>query len=256
MPRLRLDDLRSTRLGVAGAVYTMPSAPPPGRPLVLTPKALAPEDASRIYAGIARFGFTGLQIIPGGARMVSENNVTQLSVTGTGWEFVEDLSSSTYELATDKLGVVVSLLKDMLPNSSLLASQTVDLQAHWTNLKGQRADDYIASRFLKPEVSRLGDNMSGLEFNGGAIRLNFLRDSPVQLPPGVNLVAGSGAPKDSIDVRIEPFYQDKGELFLQVVGTFALTNEFRLATERVDLVRGVLWNSVAPFLAHEDGGDS
>jgi hypothetical protein len=251
MPGLWQDDLRLIRLAVAAAIVSLPSPAPPGQTPSLTPPALSPEDAAKIYTAVARYGFSNFQMIPGGVRMISDGNLTQLTVTGTGWSFAEDLSRSVFEHARDKLGVIIGQLKEILPSQSLMLNLVVDLHALWSNI-GEQADIYIANRFLKPEAERLANSLPALQYNGGAIRLNLVRESTLELPPGVTLSA-TGSPKDSVDVRIEPLYQDKSQLFIQVAGTFVPTNQFERVVEQVDFVRDLLWKHVARSLTFDEG---
>jgi len=243
---LNKDDLHLTRLASSATIVTPPPAPAtPGGPINLAARALSARDSSAIYGEIARYGFSSFQMVPGGAQMASGDGVTTLTLTGTGWGFVEDLSRSVFEQAADKLAVSVGLLVQSLPEGTFMFNHLVDLHAVWDNI-GESTDSYISKRFLQPQAEQVVTGLpGGLVFNGGAIRLGLARPSDTSLPPGVSIAGGSATPMDSVDVRIEPFYADKSKLYLQVTGTFILTTDPRALSERLQFVRSILWDHVA-----------
>jgi hypothetical protein len=216
---------------------------------------LSPRDAAAIYGEIARFGFASFQLVPGGAQFASADGISVLTLTGGAWNFQEDLSRSVFEQAVDKMEVSVGLLMDKLPPRSLMVQHHVDLHATWALSDRQDAAAYVMNRFLRPEARRVADEMPGLEFNGGGIRLTFLRPHPQPLPGGIT-VTGGGAPADAVDVTIEPLYADKTKLFLRATGTFLSTDKASDVTASVKFVRGLLWENLASSIRLDAGGGS
>lgn len=250
MAGLKRDDLHLTQLSAAAAIVSPPAPPSPGATINLAPQALSARDASAIYADVARYGFSSFQMVPGGVQMASADGITTLALTGTGWQFAEDLTRSVFEQAADKLAVAIELFMGKLPAGTLTFNQVVDLHAVWDNI-GESADKYIAQRFLQPQAEEVVAGLpGGLTFNGGAIRLGLVRPIETPLPPGVS-VPGTMAAVDSVDVRIEPLYADKSKLYLQVTGNFTPTDNIRVVFERVQFVKRVLWDHVASNIALE-----
>ena len=248
----RENNLHLTRLTVAASIFSPPTSASAAGPMaILAPKALLPRDASAIYAEVARFGFTSLQTVPGGVQIASEDGVSVLALTGTGWQFTEDLSQSGgFEPAISKIDVAIRAFLEKLPPNTVMLNQTVDLQATWENL-GAQADEHIENRFLKPQARKIVSDIENLEFNGAGLRLNLTR--PIgDLPPGVQPLPGGPPMVETFDVRVEPYFADKSKLFLEVTGVLAPTQDLSRVIQGARFVEKVLWEHVAGNIAMED----
>jgi hypothetical protein len=237
--RLDKDRLRLHRIVVQCSLgYPITSASSPAAPPALPPKA-----AAAIFGELTRYDFSRFTQVQGGAEFSSADGKTALSLTGMGWQFAEDLDGSVITHAVEKMAVAVRHFVDNLPPGVLMVNQITDLVALWDF--GGPSTDYIARRFLSQEALRLPATLTDLEFNGGAIRLNFTRPAQTTGPQiaGVNQI-------EEFDVRIEPYFQDKSKIFLQVVGIFpvptrAVSEVERRVNEVVDLLLRRVADSIA-----------
>lgn len=239
MNRLDKDRLRLHRIAVQCSLgYPITSAASPSAPPALPPKA-----AAAIFGELTRYDFSRFTQVQGGAEFSSADGKTALSLTGMGWQFAEDLGGSVITHAVEKMAVAIKHFIDTLPRGVLMVNQVTDLVALWDF--GGPSVDYIAKRFLSEEALRLPSALSDLEFNGGAVRLNFIQPAPTAGPQivGVNEI-------EEFDVRIEPYLQDKSKIFLQVVGIFPVpTREVSEVERRVNEVVDLLLRRVADSIA-------
>jgi hypothetical protein len=106
---------------VTTPIFSPPTAASAAGPLALMrPNALSPRDASAIYAEVARFGFGSMQGVPGGVQLASADGVSVLTLTGTGWQFMEDLTRSAFPVAVSKLSVAIRTFLQKLPPNTLM----------------------------------------------------------------------------------------------------------------------------------------
>lgn len=239
------EKLRLTFLNVQVSLLSPPQGP------VITPAALAAKDVSAIYGELARYGFANFQLVPGGAQMATADGVSVLTLTGAALAFQEDLGRSAFQLAVDRLGVAISHFGQKLPAGTIMLNQAVDLQAQWDG-SGIKADEFVAQLYLKDAVRKLGQEIPDLEYQGSGVRITLNRPAAAPQPPGVTVTALPGAPaglKDAFDVRIEPLFADRAKLFLQVVGMFAVTGDMNTVVPRIEEVRRLLYDTVAPKIA-------
>ncbi len=212
------------------------------------PQALTSDSVARIYAGIAKHGFTSMQQVPGGAQMATGDGVSVVLVTANSFQFSEDLTRSAWQQALERLSVTVEVYAHEVAPQSFILQEVVDLQGIWENL-GQGADAYIAHRFLKPGVEKLVEDF-GFSYNGGAIRLNLVRPVTASVPPGLTVIGPQGI-HDALDVRLEPLFMDKSKLFIQVTATFTPTQDMKEIAKRAEIVHEVTWNRLARNIALE-----
>lgn len=241
---LKRDLLRLDKLVVTGEfAYPVALA-------TAVPPALSARDAAMIYGEIARFGFAQFQQVSGGAMITSADQASTVVVTATNWQFAQDMAKSPgFRPVLDQVGVVVGLLLDKLPPEVVIARQGIDLTALWA--LGEAADSYISEAFLGPRAAELAAGLGDLRFNGGAIRLNFVRDSDIPVPPGMETLAPEAV--EEYDVRVEPFFRDKSHLFIQVTGTQPVPiREVALLERRVEYAHSLLWDRVADALGGAD----
>jgi hypothetical protein len=248
------DDLHLTQLTAQAQLLHQPRVAGSGTQIVLTGQALSARDASAIYGEVARFGYTGFTMIPGGAQIASADGATVVQLTGAGWSFAQDLTRiGGIEPAVDRLGVTIEQFMSKFPGASF-AGHTVDLQARWDHVDQGRSDRYIAQRFLTQDGTRMGD-FEGFTPEGGGLRLHFVRASTIPLLPGVQVWSPAGQqiePLEEFDARIETFYADKSKLFLEVTGLFAVPAvDISLVTSRARLVHELLWNQLADKITME-----
>jgi hypothetical protein len=239
------EKLRLLRLSSAATLVTaFPEAfqPPPG---------LSAEAAGAIYGKIARYGFSGFQMLPiGGAQYVSADQVTVVTLAGTGWEYLEDLSSSAFELAVEKQAVVLAeFFKHLRESESMFLSHAVDLHAVWPLDRGH-ADAFVETHFLTPTFQSVAGAFGGLSLNGGGLRWALTRPLSDPVPPGLDV---QPLPLETFDLRLEPFFADKSQLFLQATAIYpAPTTQLRRVTERAYEVRGLLYDTFADSLFELD----
>jgi hypothetical protein len=245
----RENDLHLTQLSIGSQIFVPPSASAAANPAALmTPRALTLHDAAPIFAEIARYGYTSLQQVGGGVRIASADGVSAMTLTGSGWQFVEDLNRSAFDAALEKMSVSIRAFLSRLPGA-LLLPQTVDLQATWENL-GQAADEHIEHRFLTAQARQVVEGVPGCEFVGGGVRLHIQRPWASDTPQGFFVLQGGQA--DQIDVRLEPLFADRSKLFLQVTGVFGPpTSDLNQVTAGTQFVHQVLWNHVAANIQME-----
>jgi hypothetical protein len=246
MPVPDREQLRLHALTVQGQfAYPMK----PNQLPVTIPPALSAKHASEIYGELARFGFATFQQVPGGAQLISADGQTTIVVTATQWAFGQMMTASPgFRPALDQLGVALRELLQRLEPDLWIVNQFVDIQALWP--LGSSAEDYIARRFLTRSAIDLAEGL-GLRFNGGAIRLNLDRPTEVPVPPG--LEGAVVKPVEEFDVRIEPFFQDKNQLFLQVQARLAVpTREVGVVLKRVEYAHRLLWEEVPARLTFRD----
>ena len=244
------EDLHLTRLAAQAQLVQQPRIIGGGTPMVVADQALSPRDASMIYGEVARFGYSGFTMIPGGAQMASADNMTIIQLTGSGWQFVQDLTRTAFQPALERLGVTIEHFMSKFPGASFAGHQ-IDLQATWDNVEGGRGDEYLARRFLRSEATRLGD-FEGFTNLGSGVRAKATKPSDVPMPPGLQLIGPMQDPIDQFDIRLEPLYGNPSQLWLQVVGTFILpTADTRLVTSRAQLVHGLLWDQLADKITME-----
>jgi hypothetical protein len=245
MAGLKRDNLHFSLLTVQALIQQLPSIPSapllPGQ-VPLVPLSLSTDAIARIFAAIASLGIGSMQQIAGGAQLASQDGVTAVIVTANALQFTEDLTRSNMESAHHKLGSAADALFRELAPRSVLLQQTVDLQGVWDSL-GRPADEFVAASFLNPSASKVVDDI-GFTFAGAGIRLSVFRPIMGTLPPGVSMLGGE-APRDAIDVRIEPLFVDRSRLFLEVTGTFAPTEDFKEIVKRSKLVHDVAWDKIA-----------
>jgi hypothetical protein len=244
MAKLNRDhDLHLTQLTVSAPIFVAPVATAATSPAALmAQRAITLKDASSIFGDIARYGFSSLQQVPGGVRIASADGVSVLALTGTGWQFVEDLKRSAFDPALEKLSVAIGAFLERLPGA-IMVQRTVALEATWENL-GQSADEYVQGRFLKDQARQVVGDVPGFAFEGGGVRLRLTRPWTTNAPPGFVVVGGGGV--DALDVHIEPLYVDKAKLFIQVSGGFGPpTPDLAQVTEAARFVHEVLWDQVA-----------
>ncbi len=244
MAGLKRDNLRFSRLGVQAQIQQPPTIPTgpllPGQ-VLLPPLALSTEASARIYSALAPLGITSMQSVGGGVELASPDGITSVTATANELQFAEDVSRSSIDSARHKLGSSVeALFKELAPRSVIL-QQAVDLQGVWEGL-GVAADQFVLSRFLNPDATRLVDDI-GYTFIGAGIRLTVTGPVMGQMPPGVVMLGGEA--RDSIDVRVEPLFVDKTKLFLQLTGLFPATDDHKEIVKRVNLVHNLAWDKIA-----------
>jgi hypothetical protein len=216
---------------------------------VTIPPALSAKHAAEIYGELARFGFATFQQVPGGAQLVSADGQTTIVVTATNWVYLQMMAAGPgFRPALDQLGVTLRELLQRLQSDIWIVNESVDIQALWP--LGASAEDFIVRRFLTKAAVDLGTDL-GLHFNGGAIRLNLDRPSPVPVPAG--LEGSVPKPIEDFDVRVEPYFQDKNQLFLQVQGRMPVpTREVSVVQSRVEYAHRLLWEEVPARLTFKD----
>ena len=241
---MRKDDLRLARLVTSsGVLPSLTAGVPP------IPPALTAQAAGVIYGQVARYGFNSFQMVQGGAQMASGDGTSVLTLLGTGWQFAEDLQRSAFQVALDKLGVALDEFVKWIPPGSRFMAHQIEVAGLWENLGGT-ADRYVASRFLKEQAAQLVQGFGDFEFRGGAIRLTLRRQSHDSFPEGIVFAE---PPVDSIDVRVEPYFQDPSKLWLQINGLFPIpVSTVSTVTSRVEMVKNMLWNDLADRLALAD----
>lgn len=241
---MRKDDLRLSRLVTTSSL--LPSLVPPSPPI---PQAISAQAAGAIYGKVARYGFSSFQMVQGGAQLAAGDGSSVLTLLGTGWQFMEDLTRSAFAVALDKLGVGLEEFVTWLPKGSRFIGHSVEIAGLWENLGGA-ADRYVASRFVKDQAAQLAQDLREFEFQGSGIRLNLTRQSQDPVPAGVAFAA---PPFDVLDVRVEPYFNDKSKLWLQVNAVFPVpVDTVSAVTARIAMVRDVLWVDLADRLALND----
>ncbi len=246
------DNLHLTQLGALAVLQQQLRIVGSGTQVVAQAQALSPRDASMIYGEVARYGYSGFNMIPGGAQIASGDGVTTAVLTGSGWQFVQDLTRSPgWEPVVDKMGVTIEQFMSKFPGA-YFHTHIIDLQAVWEHVDGDSGDQYLASRFLKREAQTIGA-FEGFDYQGAGLRLCLMRPSDVPLPAGMTVIgAPASGPTDQFDVRIEPFFADRTKLWLQVVGQFRVpTTDVRLVTSRARTVHNLLWNQLADKITME-----
>ena len=215
---------------------------------VPTPQALPVKAASAIFGELARFGFSTFQQVPGGAQLISTDGKTNVIITASGWAFQQTMAGSPgFRPAVDQLGVILRELLVKLDPPVWVVNQTVDISANWP--LGSSAERYIIDRYLTKAAVDLAESLD-LTFNGGAVRLNMGRDSPVPIPPGLENAVAKAI--EEFDIRIEPFFQDKSHLWLQVTGRMAVpTNDVQVMTGRLEYAHRLLWEEIPRRLSFE-----
>jgi hypothetical protein len=242
---LNKDKLRLTGLNVQATLFS----PPRGQ--VAEPQALSAKDASSIYGELARYGFAAFQLVPGGAQMTTADRVSNLTMTGAGWAYQEDLSRSAFELALSKLDVAITNYVERLVPGTLMVQQLVDLSGQWET-EGTPSDQLIAQIYLKDAVQRLAELIQGVNYQGSGIRMTLTRQAAAAVPGIIQVTGPSGQPaeaQDSFDVRVEPLFADKSKLFLQVVGSFAPTSDLKAGVDRIRYVHKLFWEQLATNIA-------
>src|SRR5260221_9982010 len=184
MPLTR-DNFRLSRLVVIGQVFQITPLHQtllPGEVPQLQ-QTLSPQVIARIYGELAAIGYASLRQVPGGAQMSSADGSMTLQVTGTGFQFSENLRVTGIVPAIERLERAIESFFNSLSPDTSVAGQTVDLQGVWDNL-GQQADEYMNRRFLTAEAPRLVDYLR-ITFNGGAVHLSLVRAAVASLPDWV-----------------------------------------------------------------------
>jgi len=248
------EDLHLTNLSAGAQLIQQPRLVGSGVQMMVTGEALSPRDASTIYAEVARFGYTGFSMIPGGAQIASANGATLVALTGSGWQFIQDLSRSAgFEPAIDQMDVTIRAFMSKFPGARL-AGHSVELTARWDNVDTGSADRYIAGRFLKDEVGRVAE-FDDLSYEGTGLRLHFTRRSRDEVPGNVQILGPTGQPQpplDQFDIRIEPLFNDRSKVFLQVTGIFGVpSDDLKLVTARARDVYDLLYNRFADKMTME-----
>lgn len=240
------EQLRLRALTVQG-LFAYPANP--GQLPVMVPPALPVKDAAAIYGELARFGFATFQQVPGGAQIMSADGKTTIVITAINWVFQQAMEGSPgFRPALDQLGVALSHLLERLTSGVWIVNQSVDIQALWP--LGASAEDFIVQRFLTQTAVDLARGLPGLRFNGGAVRLNFDRPSETTVPVG--LEASFPRAIEEFDVRVEPYFQDKSQLLLQVTGSMPVpTREVSVVESRVEYAHRLVWEEVPARLAFE-----
>ncbi len=220
----------------------------PGQQPATAPPALPIKAASAIFGELARFGFSTFQQVPGGAQIVSTDGKTNVIITATNWAFQQAMvGSSGFRPALDQLSVILRELLPRLELGAWIVNQSVDISATWP--LGASAEQFVIDRFLTKSAVDLAQSLD-LTFNGGAVRLNLGRDSPVPVPPGLESVVAKAI--EEFDVRIEPFFQDKSQLWLQVTGRMAVpTHDVQVMSARVEYAHRLLWEEIPRRLTFE-----
>jgi len=238
---LNKEDLRLVRLASQSGLL-----PDLTRPIPPVPQALTAEAAGAIYGRVARFGFSSFQMVPGGAVLATAEGTSILTLTGTGWQLQENLEKTAFRLVLDKQTVALEQYLAGFPGVRMVG-HTVEVAGLWDGVT-PNPTDYIASRFLKDQASALVTDMRGLTYNGGSIRLSLFKESEDPLPPGIQF--GVEAPRDTFDIRIEPFFGDKSKMWVQVNAIYPVpTDSVQVIERRTALARDILWDDLADRLS-------
>src|SRR3979411_2623687 len=102
---LSVDKLRLRGLVTRANVLRLPGL---GGTQLVQPVTLTPELAATVYSRIARHGFTGFQALPGaGAQFLTADGITTVVIAGGLWQFTEDISRSSFDIANDRQEAVL-----------------------------------------------------------------------------------------------------------------------------------------------------
>ncbi len=181
-----------------------------------------------IYSKICQtFEYPSFSLIPNGAQLTHPNG-SALRIMSDRLYIQEEDSQFNIQLFMDKTKTVMEHIRTEM-NIPMFLFQAVVLRSLWPCDSGNSSRDILLNKFFSftsEDINTLGKNLGG-----AGLRLNL---------PG----------KDEVmDIRIEPWFRDMNNLFIEIKGEFhGVVYNSSIPLERINRVYDFLFQDISKFV--------
>ena len=184
-----------------------------------------------IYANISkRHDYSTFNWLGNGAQLM-ENSGSICRILNDRIQFQEENMQADIQVYKEKSMDIISIVKEKV-NIPTYVFQVVTLRALWACDPGNNAADFIMQHFLKMDPEELAILQRPLA--GVGIRMN--------LP----------TPQEIFDFRIEPWFRDINNLFVELRGEYPGTfQDVETPAKRIDSTYQFLFNKISQFIINK-----